>query len=173
LPIAAEHTARLEIGDHRRRLGALERRFAVRAVEAHDADDAGVLRIAVLLEHAKIGDQVPRRRKAAAPAPLVEGADFVFAREAVAADRVQRVGQVEAMRPLAGIVVDIRPIIDHQPVQRVPQRDLVPVFHRPSPPPSVRPVWRVRTPRFGEDYRSGGWLRHPAAGHRRGVSIRP
>ena len=126
LPILAEDAARLEIGDHRRRSRSLKRRPAVGAVEAHHSGHPGVP--CVFAKHPQIGDQVARHDRAVA-ASGVEGADLLLSLEPVVADHILPIREIELVRLFAAVFVHLGPIIRDQPVERIPQRQIIAVRH--------------------------------------------
>jgi len=83
----------------------------------------------------KVADQVTCRGIAALPAPGIKGANLVGSFEAVVADRVECLRQIELVRQGAAVVVHLGPVIGHQPIERIPQRRIIGVQHLLCDPP--------------------------------------
>src|SRR2546421_738537 len=104
-------------------------RAAVGAVEAHYPNRPEQTRI--VPEHPKIADQVTRRGGAVLSPPSIEGPDLFRSFEPVVADREERFRQIKFVRPAAAVVIHIGPVIGHQPIERIPQRQIVGIQHLP------------------------------------------
>src|ERR1700730_6196312 len=80
------------------------------------------------------------RHDRAVPAPGIEGADLLFALEAVVADGIMPIRHIEPVRLFAAVFVHLGPIIRDQPVERIPQRQIIAVLHglRTPPAPPLR-----------------------------------
>src|SRR5215469_5177150 len=65
----------------------------------------------------------------AVTSPRVKSSDLLLRLEPVVADDVKPVGQIKIMSCLAAVFVDIGPIIDDQPIERAPQRQITAVQH--------------------------------------------
>jgi hypothetical protein len=122
-PVVAVHASRLEIRDHRGRPGQLKRRATVGAVEAHHPDRLGAPR--VLPEYLKIVDQVTRGGIAALPASGIESTDLLGPLEPVVADGVKRLRQIKLVGLATAVVIYIGPVIGDQPIERIPQRQII------------------------------------------------
>src|SRR5438046_507719 len=69
-----------------------------------------------------------RRQRARATA---EVPDLFRSFEPVVADREERLRQIKFVRPAAAVVIHLGPVIGHQPIERIPQRQIVGIQHLP------------------------------------------
>jgi hypothetical protein len=132
-PVIAEHTLRFEISNHRGRSHHLHRRTTIGPIQAHHPNHPGAPR--VVSEHPKIAYQVTRGGGAGLPTPVIEGADLIHPLEPVVADNVERFRQIKLVRLAAAVDVHISPVISHQPIECVPQRQVIGVRHLHRDPP--------------------------------------
>ena len=88
-------------------------------------------------EYPKIVYQVPRAGIPTLPAAGIEGVDFFLSLEPVAADGVERIRQIKLVRPAPAVIIHIGPVIGHQPIDRVPQREIISVQHWRCDPPRL------------------------------------
>src|SRR6202011_2418982 len=100
---------------------------AVGAVETHHPDCSDATRI--VPQYPKIADQVTRRGGAVLSPPSIEGTDLFRTFEPVVADREERLRQIKLVRPAAPVVIHVRPVIGHQPIERIPQRHIIDLQH--------------------------------------------
>jgi hypothetical protein len=73
------------------------------------------------------------RHEGAVPPPGVEGLDLALALEPVVADDENPLRQIKLMRLVSSILVHVGPVGRHQPIERVPQREVTAVEHSCPP----------------------------------------
>jgi hypothetical protein len=100
---------------------------ALSPIEAHYPDRPGVP--SVIPEDPEIVYQMPRGGIAALAAPIIEGTNILLSLKRVGTDGIECIRQIKLMRLIAAVVIHVGPIIYHQPIERVPQRQIVGVRH--------------------------------------------